>query len=130
VIEFLKGVAGKVVAGAMALFVIIGAISWWQLDPVTRQGLISYATRILIWMGVVVVLPWVSVPVIGWVARRDSNTVAGIMVAAYTLPLTVLLAWLFNWPFETSVGWTCILAGGLFAALYNIFVCDWIAEKI
>ena len=39
--DLLKTVTGKVVAGAVALAVIAGGISWWRMDEATRQMLLA-----------------------------------------------------------------------------------------
>ena len=39
--DFLKTMTGKVVSGLVGLAVIAAGISWWQMDPATRQMLVS-----------------------------------------------------------------------------------------
>ena len=48
----------------------------------------------------------------------------------YTLVEIVLLAWLFSWHIAGATGWTFFILGGLVSAVYNLLVCDWIAEKM
>lgn len=126
----IKTITGRIITGLVVLGVVIGAISWREIDPVSQQAAISSAGRVAAWLAVVLILPWASYLLIDRVVRMESNAAAGLLVAGFTIPEIVLLAWLFNWPFESYMGWTCVLVGGLFAALYNIFTCDWIAEKI
>ena len=45
--DLLKTVTGKVVAGAVALAVIAGGISWWRMDEATRQMLLSGSGKIV-----------------------------------------------------------------------------------
>jgi hypothetical protein len=128
--EFLKSITGRIVTGLVALGVVAAAISWWQMDESTRQMLVSGTGRIFAWLGVVLVLPWASFAVIGWVARMQSNAAGGGLVAVYSIGEVVLLAWLFHWHMPNPAAWTFLLLGGLMAGVYNLLVCDWLAEKV
>ena len=128
--DFIKTITGKVITGFVALAVIAGGISWWSMDPTTRQMLISGTGKILAWLGVVLFLPWVSFMLIGRIAKLESNAAGAALVAAYTIAETILLLWLFNWQVPGATAWTFLVVGGLFAAAYNLFACDWIAEKV
>jgi len=128
--EFLKSITGRVVTGLVALGVIAAAISWWQMDESTRQMLVSGTGRILGWFGVVLAWPWASFALISRVARAESNVAGGVLVAAYTVVEVVLLAWLFHWHLPNATAWTFLLLGGLVSGVYNLLVCDWIAEKV
>jgi hypothetical protein len=128
--EFLKTVGGKVAGGVVALVVIVAGISWWQMDPATRQNLLSNTGRIMGWFGIVLLVPWVTFFVIGRVGRMESNAAGAVLVVVYTALEMVLLAWLFEWKVAGAVGWTFLALGCLLAAVYNLFTCDWIAEKV
>jgi hypothetical protein len=128
--EFLKSISGRIVTGLVALGVIAAAISWWQMDESTRQALVAGTGRILAWFGVMLAWPWVSFAIIARVAKLESNFAGGVMVAAYTLAEVVLLAWLFHWHLPNATAWTFLLLGGLVSGVYNILICDWIAEKV
>ena len=128
--EFFKTIVGKIVTGLVALGVVVGAISWWWMDPATRHMLLAGTGHILVWLGIVLAWPWASFAVIGWVARMDSNLAGGILVGVYTVAEAALLAWLFHWQIVSAAGWTFLLLGGLVAGVYNLLSCDWIAEKL
>jgi hypothetical protein len=128
--EFLKTVGGKIVGGIVALVVIAAAISWWRMDPAMRQHLLSNAGKIASWFGVVLFLPWATFFVIGRVGKMDSNVAGAALVFGYTALEMLLLAWLFNWSISGATQWTFMVFGGLLAAVYNLFTCDWIAEKV
>ena len=128
--DFLKTVAGKVITGAVALAVVAAAISWWRMDPQTRQMLLTGTGRIVSWLGIVLIVPWATFFVISRVARLDSNAAGAVLVGAYTLIEVLVLAWLFEWRSPGPTAWTLLLVGALFAAVYNLLTCDWIAEKI
>ena len=128
--EFLKTIGGKLITGFVALAVIAGAVSWYEMDPGTRHAIVSGTGRILAWFGIVLVLPWATFFIIGSVARLESNLAGGLLVFGYTLIEALFLAWLFSWslPGGTAVAFFC--AATLLAAAYNVFTCDWIAEKV
>jgi hypothetical protein len=128
--DLLKSATGKVVSGAVALAVIAAGVSWWRMDEATRQMLLGGAGKIVAWLGVVLVLPWVTFFVIGRLARAESNLAGAILVLAYTLVEVALLGWLFDWSMPGPTAWTFFAVAGLFAAAYNLFTCDWIAEKV
>lgn len=128
--DFLKSVTGKVVSGAVALAVIAAAISWWRADDATKHMLLSGTGKILAWLGIVLVVPWATFFLIGRVAKLDSNAAGGTLVASYTLIETLVLLWLFGWKLPGPTAWTFLCVGALFAGVYNLFACDWIAEKV
>jgi FtsH-binding integral membrane protein len=128
--DLLKSVTGKVVAGAVSLAVVAGGISWWQMDESTRQMLLSGTGKIVSWILVVLLVPWATFFVTAWVAKRESNTAGAALVATYTVLEAVLLAWLFDWKFQGPTAWTFLVVGALFAGVYNLLTCDWIAERL
>jgi hypothetical protein len=128
--EFLKTISGKVITGFIVLAVIAGGISWWQMDPDTRHMLVAGTGKILAWLGIVLFLPWVSFLLIARVAKLDSNAAGAALVATYTIIETIVLLWLFGWRMPGATAWTFVIVGGLFAGAYNLFTCDWIAEKV
>jgi len=127
--DFLKGVAGKVVTGLVALAVIATAISWWQMEPETRAMLLRGTGRIFGWLGIVLVIPFLSFSLIGRVSRTESNAAGASLVLIITAAEATLLAWLFDWSIRGAGPWVFFVAATLIAGVYNLFACDWIAEK-
>jgi FtsH-binding integral membrane protein len=130
--DFLKTVGGKIITGLVALAVVAAGISWWQMEPATRQALLHGTGRIVSWLGIVLVLPWASFFAVGWVARFESNAAGAALILAYTVLEALLLAWLFGWSISSggATAITFFAAATLLAAVYNLFTCDWIAEKV
>jgi hypothetical protein len=126
--DFLKTITGKILSGLIAVAVIIAGISWFQMDTTTRSELLSGSGKILGWFAIVLLLPWATFFLIGRVARAGKNSAGAMLVAGYTLLEALLLAWMFNW--SIGGGWVYFLLGLLVAAVYNLFTCDWIAEKV
>ena len=128
--DLLKTVTGKVVAGAVALAVVAAGISWWQMDEATRQMLLSGTGKIVSWLLIVLLVPWATFFLTTWVAKRESNPAGAALVAGYTVLEALLLAKLFEWNVLTPTAWTFLVVGALFAGVYNLLVCDWLAEKL
>src|SRR4051812_22641427 len=95
--EFLKTIAGKVVSGVVALAVIGGGIAWWNTAPETKSMIMGGIGHILAWFGIVLLVPWATFFLIGWVGKFESNAIGGALVFVYTVLEVVLLCWLFNW---------------------------------
>src|SRR5690242_6323781 len=100
--EFLKGIVGKIVTGVVALVVAAAGISWWQMDPATRQSLLSGSGKIVSWAGVVLVVPWAIFFVVARVAKLESNLAGAMLVGALTLLEVLLLVYLFNFSVPTA----------------------------
>lgn len=128
--EFLKTIAGKIVAGLVALGVIAALISWFQMDPGTRHQIVSGTGRIIGWFLLMLVVPWATFFLIGAVARLRSNLAGAALVFLYTAAEAVLLAWLFSWSVKGAMPVVFFSAAVLIAAAYNLLACDWIAEKV
>jgi hypothetical protein len=116
---FLASTAGKVVSAALALAVVAAGIAWWQMEPETRSMLLSGTGKIVS-----------TFFVIARVEKVGSNVAGGILVAAYSLLEVLLLAWLFHWTVPGATAWTFFVVAALFAAVYNFFTCDWIADRL
>jgi FtsH-binding integral membrane protein len=127
--DFLKTVGGKIVGGLVGLAVLAAGISWWQMDPSTRQMLLSGTGHIVSWFGVVLFVPWATFFLIGKVAKLESNAAGGALVLGYTVLEAILLAWLFSWKIHGPTAITFFAAAGLIAGVYNLLACDWIAER-
>lgn len=128
--DFLKSIAGRIVSGLVGLLVIAVAISWWRMEPATRQALMGGAGRIAAWIGVVLLWPWASFAIVAWVGRMRSNLAGGVLVGTYSLLEFLLLLWLMAWSIGGAVAWTFVGVGMLAAIVYNVLTCDWIAERV
>lgn len=128
--DFLKTISGRLITGVIALGVIVGAISWWRMDETARQSVLDGSGKILGWIGIVLFLPWAAFFIIGKIAKMESNLAGGILILGTTAIELLLLSWMFDWSISGAAAWTFVLLGGLFAGVYNLFTCDWIAEKV
>jgi len=128
--DFLKTVTGKIVGGIVSLAVLTAGISWWRMDSQTKQMLLSGTGKIVSWFGIVLLVPWATFFIISWVAKMDKNAAGAVLVFVYTLIEALMLAWLFSWSFPGATAWSFFAVGTLVAGVYNLLVCDWIAEKL
>jgi hypothetical protein len=128
--DFLKTVTGKVVSGIAGLVIVIAGISWWRMDPATKSMLLSSTGKIVSWFGIVILAPWATFFLSGWAGKRDSNAAGAVLVLGYTLAEALLLLWLFGWHLPSTTTWSFFAVGTLVAGVYNLLVCDWIAEKV
>jgi hypothetical protein len=128
--DLLKTIGVRLVTSLLVMAVVAGGIAWWRMDDAAQSAILSAAGRILAWAGVVLALPWATFPLIGAVARRaESNAAGALLVGAYTLLEAAGLAWLMNWSIHGAAAWTAFAAAVLVAAIYNLLMCDWIAER-
>ena len=128
--DFLKTIGGKIVTGLVAVGVIAACISLFQMSPAARHTIASDTGRILAWLGVVIVVPWATFFLIGAVARVESNLAGALLVGGYTALEAVVLAWLFGWSLHGAMPVVFFAAAALLAGAYNLFTCDWIAERL
>ena len=139
--DFLKTIGGKIigsiVGGIVALLVVISAVSWFTMSPAERQELLSDTGAVLKaigifigWVLLVGVVPWATFFLIAKVARIPNNLAGAALVVAYTALEAVLLAWMYGWSLHGVMAWVFFIAAVLVAGVYNLFACDWIAEKV
>lgn len=128
--ELLKKIASIVLGGAVALGVIVGAISWFQMPTDDRARVWHAVGRGFFWVGIVLVLPWATFFVTTWAAQHEKNSAGAILVAGYTLVGALVLAWLFDFSIHGTASVVLVILGILIALAYNLLVCDWIAEKL
>lgn len=128
--DWLKGIGGKIVTAALVLGVGVAGYGWYQADPQTRSMVLSSSGKIIGWLLAIILVPWASFLVIGWVARKDSNAAGVLLVGTMTLIEALGLLWLFDFGLSGGAAWSLAIAAVLLAAVYNVFTCDWIAEKV
>ncbi len=127
--DFLKSITGKLVTGGVILATFAAGLAWYQTDPATRSAMAGGAGRIVGWIVGVASIPWLLIFLIQSIAKRDSNLASGLFVVAVTAIEAVALAWLFHFAIVGGAGWTFFIVGILLAGVYNLLVCDWLAER-
>jgi len=128
-VEFLKSVVGKLVTGAVVLAVFAAGFAWYQMDPAERSNVTAGAGRIVGWIALVTAIPWLIFFLVQRVAKMDSNLASGVFVLLLTLLEAAGLAWMFHFSVRGGAGWTFFAVGVVLAGVYNLLMCDWIAER-
>jgi hypothetical protein len=128
--DFLKTLAGKIATAALSLAVVGAALAWYETDPATKHMILSDTGRLLGWLFLVLIVPAAGFALIGWVAKFNTNAAGASLVLLFTVAEAVTLAWLFGWSIHSATQWVLFIAAVLFAGVYNLFMCDWIAERL
>ena len=124
-----KYFGGKVLTAV--LVVLAFGCGLWAWKHPEELAAIGHALKyIAIWLGLALVLPWASFPLVPWIVRRDSNRVAAALLVGLVV-LDALAAW---WLSDFSITgvlahMSCVL-GLLCAAVYNYVVCNFLADRI
>jgi len=127
--------AGQFIGSKMvtAIFVVAGAgaVIWFWKHPEHLETIWLTIKYVLAWMGCVLALPWATFFVTRWVISKDSNAAAGAMLAGYSLIDFIVAWWLIgSLSGIGSLSWAVLLLGILSAAVYNLKVCEHIAEQV
>jgi hypothetical protein len=128
--DFLKTAGGKVVSGAVALAVVVAGIAFLQSTSAQRQAALYGTGKVVGWLLIVILLPFISFLLIARVEKMKSNTAGVVLVGVMTVLESLLLAWLFDFSIHGTTAWILSVAAVLLAGVYNTFACDWIAEKM
>ncbi len=124
-----KYVGGKVLTAALVVAAAGGVIWFWR-HPEDLQRIWSVLKSVLVWMGLVIVLPWAGYFGTAWVVRRESNVAAAVLLVVLTGIDAVFAFYLANWSVNGVLSWTVMLLGLLCAAVYNFVVCDYQAGRL
>ncbi len=122
-----KFVGAKVLTAV--LIVSCGAsVIWFWNHPEHLQSIWAVLKGVLVWIGLVLVLPWTAFFVTGWAVKRDSNIAAGLLLGGLVAVDVLLALYLAGWGVSGALTWMVLLLGFLSAAVYNFLVCDFQAS--
>ena len=123
-------VGGKVVT-AILVVAGAGAVIWFWRHPEDLRTIWQTLKFVLAWLGLVLVLPWATFFVTPWVVSKDSNWAAALMLLGYTAADAIVAFCLIGR--VSGLGgftWMLLLLGFLAAAVYNLKVCEYQAERL
>lgn len=123
-----KYVGGKVIT-AILVFAVAAGGYWCYTHPEQLQTLGTVMKYVLVWLGLVIVLPWASFFVTGWAVKQDSNLAGGLLLAGLTLVDALFALYLADWSIHGALTWMVVLLGLLSAGVYNFLVCDFVAGR-
>lgn len=125
---------GKYVGGrVLTVLLVVGSaagVIWFWKHPEQLQTLWQVIKYVLAWLGFVIVLPWAFFFVTPWVVRKESNVVAGLLLAGYLLLDVVAALLLAGFKGHGTLTWIVLLLGFGAAGVYNFLVCDYQAGRI
>jgi hypothetical protein len=108
----------------------MAGLAWYETAPATKHAILSDIGRVIGWTVLILVVPWASFALVKKVATYDTNAAGATLVTGMTAAEAVVLAWLFGWSIHGATVWTVYAAAVLVAGVYNLFACDWIAERL
>ena len=123
-----KYVGGKVLTAVLVVASAASVIWFWK-HPEDLKTIWSVMKGVLVWLGLVLVLPWASFFVTGWVVRKDSNLAGALLLVGLTAVDVVFALYLAGWHVEGALTWLVLLLGFLSAGVYNFVVCDFQAGR-
>ena len=123
-------VGGKVVT-AVLVVAVAGAGIWFWKHPEDLQMIWRTLKYVVAWMGFVLVLPWATFFVTPWIASKDSNAAAALMLFGYWLADVLVAFWLMGTlRGHATLTWVVVLLGFLAAGVYNFKACEFQAERV
>lgn len=124
-----KYVGGKVLTAALVFAVAAGGY-WCYTHPDAIQALGQVLKYVLVWLAVVLILPWASLFVTVWVVKQESNVAAAMLLIGLTALDAIFALYLSDWSARGAVTWMVLLFGFLSAGVYNFLVCDFLADRL
>lgn len=122
---------GSKVVTAVLVVSGAGATIWFWNHPEDLQTIWHTIKYVLVWMGIVLVLPWTTFFLTNWAVAKDSNATVAIMLLGYAIADIIvafcLIGRVSGLGFMT---WMVLLLGFLSAAVYNFKVCEYHANRL
>ena len=123
-------IGGKVIT-AILVVASAGALIWFWRHPEQLETIWRTLKYAVAWMGFVVILPWATFFVTPWIVSRESNAAAYVMLVGYALVDIVAALYLAGGVRgHNGLSWTVLIIGFLAAAVYNLKVCEYQAERL
>jgi len=108
---------------------VAGAGIWFWKHPEHLESIWQIIKYALAWIGFVLVLPWATFFVTPWIAAKDSNAAAALMLMGYVMADVLVAIWLTGGlSGHNTLTWVVLLLGFLSAGIYNFKVCEYQAE--
>lgn len=126
-VDFLKGIGGKVVGGVVLLGVVVAGIAFYQAGPEGRATFFDSSGKILGWTLIVVLAPWALFWLVHLVARGERSTpvVIAVILVGGAVPFEILAMWRMS---DSGVAGGYLIAFGLGALVVNAGVF-WLVIK-
>ena len=122
-------VGGRVLTAVLAVSGIVVIVWYWRLEPQTRADLWGGIRDGLIWLAFVCAMPWALFFVPPRVVRAESNAVSAATLLAYLAADAAVALYLAGGVPSGAWQRALMLVGFLFAAVYNLVVCEFLAAR-
>ena len=124
-----KYVGGKVLGAILTVAGILVIIWYLRLAPGSKDAMWSMIRGGLLWLGLAAALPWALFFVPAKVVRLESNAASALMLVGYLLADLAFAVYLIG--SVPGGGWSraIVVLGLLCAAVYNLIVCEFLAER-
>ena len=125
-----KYVGSKVVTAILAVSGA-GAVIWFWKHPEDLATIWLTIKYVLVWLGIVLALPWATFFMTTWVVAKESNAAAATLLLGYTLVDLVAAFFLMGGVRgHDLLTWMVLVLGFLSAGVYNFLVCDFQASRL
>ncbi len=122
---------GSKVVTAILIVSGAGALIWFWRHPEDLRTIWLTIKYVLVWLGVVLVLPWATFFVTPWVLSKESNLTAALMLFGYVFVDVVVAVFLMGGVRgHNTLTWMVVLLGFLSAGVYNFKVCEFQADRL
>lgn len=108
-----------------------GAVIWFWRHPEQLETIWETLKYALVWIGIVLILPWAMFFVTAWGVSKESNAVAALILLGYVvLDVIVAFALIGRMSGLGALTWLVLLLGFLSAGVYNYKVCEYQASRL
>lgn len=108
-----------------------GATIWFWNHPEQLAVIWQTLKYVVVWLGIVLILPWATFFMTTWVVAKDSNAVAALLLLGYTfVDAIVAFCLIGRFTGMNFLTWMVLLLGFLSAAVYNFKVCEYQVDRI
>lgn len=109
----------------------VGATIWFWKHPEDLQTIWLTIKYVLVWLGIVLMLPWAAFFATSWVVSKDSNLAAvTLLVGLLVLDVAVAFFLIDGVGGHNALTWMVLLLGFLSAGVYNFKVCEFQADRL
>lgn len=85
--------------------------------------------RLVVWVLIVVALPWVTAFLTHWTIEKKSNQASAFLVLAYSTMALLLAALFLGFSLEGATSWLLLTGAVVLAGSYSWWACERIAER-
>ena len=108
-----------------------GAVIWFWRHPEQLETIWETLKYALVWIGIVLILPWAMFFVTAWGVSRESNAVAALILLGYVvLDVIIAFALIGRMSDLGALTWLILLLGFLSAGVYNYKVGEYQASRL